>query len=285
MRASVLMVMGFLLSFSAYAAEPMQWLRSGAASGANIVAGSEGGHPLPVCRAAYQNAAHPGKVVAGKCNIGWGGKEVGVSDYEVLAGSGSWRPRNTAGAFVGGQENGQPMLLCAARFQGGLHPGKVVAGRCNIGYGGNEQTIDDYDVFVPALRSVESNEAVQVVMKNGSPSPVEVYWVTQNGELSSYGSLAAGAQRTQPTYRGHVWAFRRGNQTLGVHTSSAEKTQFAGVGASARTADIDAGPLMNQQEAEAKCPNVCRMRNAIWTGGWSTTQVGVMSVCACKGFL
>jgi len=35
-------------------------------------------------RAAYKKVVHPGKVVAGKFNIGWGGKEFVRTRYQVL---------------------------------------------------------------------------------------------------------------------------------------------------------------------------------------------------------
>jgi hypothetical protein len=56
-------------------------------TGIEYEAGAEGGKPLYICRAFYQNGVHPGKYrdELGGCNIGWGGKEVTVSDYELLA--------------------------------------------------------------------------------------------------------------------------------------------------------------------------------------------------------
>jgi hypothetical protein len=39
---------------------------------------------LPVCQVAYKKGIHPGKVVAGKCIIGWGGKEHALRPYEAL---------------------------------------------------------------------------------------------------------------------------------------------------------------------------------------------------------
>lgn len=35
-------------------------------------------------RVACKKVVHPGKVVAGKCNIGWGGKEIVRTRYQVL---------------------------------------------------------------------------------------------------------------------------------------------------------------------------------------------------------
>jgi len=54
-----------------------------------VKAGAEaapGQQPLYVCRAGYQGGLHPGKLRPEfkGCNLGWGGKEVVVPDYEVL---------------------------------------------------------------------------------------------------------------------------------------------------------------------------------------------------------
>lgn len=43
---------------------------------------------------------------------------------------------------------------------------------------------------------------------------------------------------------------------------------------------IEAGPIWNQAHAEQVCPEVCD--GGAWTGGWNTTQQGVMSVCECQ---
>ncbi len=43
---------------------------------------------------------------------------------------------------------------------------------------------------------------------------------------------------------------------------------------------VEAGPIWSQAHAEEVCPDVCA--GGTWTGGWNTTQPGVMSVCACQ---
>lgn len=113
--------------------------------------GRERQDTLYVCRAAYQGGLHPGKLLAGKCLIGYGGKEVGLSRYEVLVGAreGMWAPpgRNFEGALEGGREDGRVLLLCRADYSGALHPGKVVSGVCNFGYGGKEVSAREFEVF------------------------------------------------------------------------------------------------------------------------------------------
>ena len=51
--------------------------------------------------------------------------------------------------------------------------------------------------------------------------------------------------------------------------------------------DLEAGPIWNQAHAEERCPEVAREwseandREARWTGQWTTTVPGEMSVCGC----
>lgn len=121
-----------------------------------IVGGQEPGRTLPICRAAYRDGLHPGKIVAGNCNFGWGGKEILDPKFDVLTGRPAIRwvaARNgaplPAGAFIGGSEPGRLLPVCRASYQQGMHPGKVVAGNCNIGWGGKEIVLPNYEVMVP----------------------------------------------------------------------------------------------------------------------------------------
>lgn len=50
-----------------------------------VIGGSEQGVEYPVCRAAYQNGIHPGKLHRGICHIGYGGQEILLPHFEVLA--------------------------------------------------------------------------------------------------------------------------------------------------------------------------------------------------------
>ena len=40
--------------------------------------------------------------------------------------------------MIGGSEPGRTLYVCRASYRGGMHPGKWIGGRCNIGYGGQE---------------------------------------------------------------------------------------------------------------------------------------------------
>ncbi len=139
-------------------ATPYQWMP---ASGAYLPPGAvqggteANGQPLFICRAPYQGGNHLGKVVAGRCNIGYAGAEVGVAQFEVLVGpAGRWVGASNGyvppGAMVGGNEsNGQPLYICRAGYRGGTHVGKVVGNSCNFGFGGAEIAVPQYEVLLP----------------------------------------------------------------------------------------------------------------------------------------
>lgn len=123
-----------------------------------FVSGQPGG-PLPVCRAAHQNGVHPGKLWQGRCYIGWGGQEVAVEKFEMLffrpaaqgqvawVNSGGQTPPN---AVVGGSEPGRQLGICRTLMPNGWHPGKLIDGRCNIGFGGREVMAPQYQLLVQA---------------------------------------------------------------------------------------------------------------------------------------
>lgn len=121
-----------------------------------VVGGQESNRPLYICRATHNNGLHPGKLVQRNCNIGWGGKEVLKSSYEVLVAAPGSRLRwvNASegeippDAIVGGLEGQLDLYLCRAQYKGGLHPGKVIDRNCNISWGGQEVLQSNYQVPV-----------------------------------------------------------------------------------------------------------------------------------------
>jgi hypothetical protein len=124
---------------------------SGGVPGNAIMGGQEPGRMLPICRGAYQGGVHPGKVVENKCNFGYAGNEISVARFEILTGDGArleWAAGPSASNMVtGGGERGGQLWICRAAYQGGVHPGKLIGGQCNIGYGGKEVTLPGFDVL------------------------------------------------------------------------------------------------------------------------------------------
>jgi hypothetical protein len=113
--------------------------------------GEEPGRILYVCQTLGSNGGiHPGKVVDGGCNIGYGGLEEVHGDFSVYNGPGIWVSKkvlHSPHAVAGGYENGDVLHVCLAQAHGGFHPGKVVDGNCNIGYGGLEEIYNDFQVL------------------------------------------------------------------------------------------------------------------------------------------
>lgn len=52
-------------------------------------------------------------------------------------------------AVIGGGQSYPPaeLFVCRARYHGGVHPGKLYNGNCNIGWGGNEIVLSRYEVL------------------------------------------------------------------------------------------------------------------------------------------
>jgi hypothetical protein len=141
-----------------YSQQGLNWVNYSGRLPANAVYGGyeTNGNKLAVCRCNFQGSWHPGKVVAGKCNIGYGGREYAVSNFQVLTQQSGvrirWQPvsgNNMPGnAFVGGVENGRKLYVGVGFYpvggatKPGRHPGKIfLSGNqytCNIGYGGRE---------------------------------------------------------------------------------------------------------------------------------------------------
>ena len=64
---------------------PQTWVNPSTPANATFQGGAINNIPLRVCRAAYTGGWHLGKEWAGKCNIGYGGKEVAEGVYQVLS--------------------------------------------------------------------------------------------------------------------------------------------------------------------------------------------------------
>lgn len=55
-------------------------------------------------------------------------------------------------AVAGGKENGHPLFICRGHFNGGVHPGKIVAHTCHISWGGKEIALPRFQVLVSPIR-------------------------------------------------------------------------------------------------------------------------------------
>lgn len=126
-----------------------------------VVSGSEPGRPkMYVCRVAYKGGIHPGKLLPdlGGCYIGYGGKEYGFANYQVLTMSEddfkwmfNFDGEIYEGTVIGGSEPGRDELyICRANFKGGIHSGKLLTDKkaCHFSWGGLEYLATDYEVLV-----------------------------------------------------------------------------------------------------------------------------------------
>jgi len=70
----------------------LQWLPKNKLSSASTVStgreprvSGNGSRELRICRSEYNEAKHPGKIVAGNCNFGYAGREIEGRAFEVLS--------------------------------------------------------------------------------------------------------------------------------------------------------------------------------------------------------
>ena len=156
---SILLASILILSSNITSAQ-LEWVEfNGELPSKAVIGGVETHRSLAVCRCEYKGAMHPGKVVDGKCNIGWGGKEIRSESFEVLVNKGvveiDWLKTNGKlpdHAIEAGDEKGRALYVGRAHHENGTHPGKVFAAGgtniCNIGYGGKEITYNTFEVLV-----------------------------------------------------------------------------------------------------------------------------------------
>ncbi|KAJ1852430.1 hypothetical protein LPJ73_002831 [Coemansia sp. RSA 2703] len=125
------------------------------------------GTPLFVARAMYKGGLHPGKagphIQDGGCAIGWGHKEVNVSEYQVLCGDASqlrWVNQNKELVIqgfkpvdAGHEETGEPLYIAKTLYEGSQQLGKCaphIKHGMSFPYGHKERTTDKYMVLAYA---------------------------------------------------------------------------------------------------------------------------------------
>jgi hypothetical protein len=137
------------------------YLKNDANLANGVFGGQVGNLKLYVCRSLGLDGTHPGKYFNGQCNIGWGGKEYAVtSGYELLVNTQptnakyfpqTWVPRysheGNSYAFRAGAVGAQHLLTCRASHMNGTHLGKEWAGKCQIGFAGDEVGVASYEVL------------------------------------------------------------------------------------------------------------------------------------------
>ncbi len=115
-----------------------------------VQGGQEGTRKLYVCQGKHNNEWHPGKTADGfgGCNIGWGGKEIGATEFNYLDSDQTFTWTKTPKNKVeGGKEGTKKFYVCQGKHDNNWHPGRIGEGwpGCNIGWGGREIETKDFN--------------------------------------------------------------------------------------------------------------------------------------------
>jgi len=179
-RISILLSLFVFTGNSTFA--QLQWVKyTGEVPENAVIGGVENHIELPVCRGNFNGAMHPGKLFANHCNIGYGGVEKMLKDFEVLVNDGvielDWLKSNGTlpeHAVQAGTEGGIGLYVGRAHHEKSTHPGKVfkVGGNyiCNIGYGTLEVVNETFEVLV---ENPADEEAIHTNHDNRCAAPDE----------------------------------------------------------------------------------------------------------------
>lgn len=191
--------------------------------------------------------------------------------------------RIPAGAIAAGIENGRPLAICHADHAGGQHPGKVVAKACNISYGGAELTIGSYEVLVADASSLDWVAAAAGEVPVGAIA---------GGQENGAGLAICRFRHAGATHPGKLVGTRcaigyggkeiySDRYEILIDRAAAAAASAPPVAVAPTKQKLNAGPLWNNRDAGQKCPGLCGANGGKWTGQWSTTVPGKMSVCEC----
>jgi hypothetical protein len=151
----------------------------------DMAANRIGTAPLYPCRTPFQGGVHLGQARAGErgCSVGFGGNQVVVWTYEVLAAAPmlTWvvgTPRSIPeSAIAGGAEKSEPFFVCRAAGPSGLHPGKVkrTSLGCSIVSQGSEAVVDRFEVLVPRWIQANAGSVPVAAMPSGRENGANQY--------------------------------------------------------------------------------------------------------------
>ena len=223
-----------------------EWVRSYTGAlipGGAYVGGQEDGTPLLICRAPYLGGIYPGKLVKGNCNISYDSKEIYLHDFDILVGQGGqWAPPQPglAGAFIAGYERGGPLFLCQAMYSGGLHPGKIYDGKCDISYAGREIPIRRFNVFYIGAQTVETAGGAPYpptviyqshtnIQNNTTTTTIvkKVYVAPPAYDASAVAAAAAARQRAQDAARAQALQDQRDREDQARQKAEYQRNQDA----------------------------------------------------------
>ena len=242
-----------------------EWVRSYTGAlipGGAYVGGQEDGTPLLICRAPYLGGIYPGKLVKGNCNISYDSKEIYLHDFDILVGQGGqWAPPQPglAGAFIAGYERGGPLFLCQAMYSGGLHPGKIYDGKCDISYAGREIPIRRFNVFYIGAQTVETAGGAPYpptviyqshtnIQNNTTTTTIvkKVYVAPPAYDASAVAAAAAARQRAQDAARAQALQDQRDREDQARQKAEYQRNQDA------QKAAAEAAAAQARAEGEAE---------------------------------
>lgn len=132
-----------------------------------IIAAYDKGKPTNICRAKYLSGTHPGQLIENGCLISYGVKVFVQKDYEVLVGDQAnveWGTlpleysypdhsypycNNFVIPILGGYEPDKKRYLyvCRAMYLNNIYVGKMVDGKCNLGFDGEQSRVSVFEVL------------------------------------------------------------------------------------------------------------------------------------------
>jgi len=194
---------------------------NGALPAGAFVGGAVGDQAFHLCRTPYQGGLHPGKLYKDVCFVGWGGREIGFRQYEVMVVQAGTQPRwvdardgdMPPGAVPGGNEGAIALYVCRAEHRGSWHPGKLWQRNCNVGLLGAEAVSPRYQVLVsaPATAAADvspSHDPSTQVPRTTALAPVPVPAPAPTPQASPAGETRAFALANRT--RQDVEVFRGG---------------------------------------------------------------------------
>lgn len=105
------------------------------------------------CRVRYRDGVHLGQVMGGKCAVGWGGKVIETSHFEIVELDpnavwvpGSKEPPPLKTPWAGVTPDGGIQAPCRVRINDRLLLGKQVRGKCLVAWRGREASFTEFDV-------------------------------------------------------------------------------------------------------------------------------------------
>jgi hypothetical protein len=123
-----------------------------------IVGGKDSdGALLYACRGSYAWGVHPGKTRAGwgSCDIGYGGQEHFITDYQTLVPY--WSTTLVNAAPLGRETNQTPLFHCRADLDGEVQLGKLTTKGCSFPYNNAERVVSNFEVLTADVPLVAVN--------------------------------------------------------------------------------------------------------------------------------